>query len=60
MSIAVLYNLIFIIGRSTFWELQNSIPYTWFGLDYSADIIYIMDTIVHAHEGSRKVFTLLF
>ncbi|CAL8078899.1 unnamed protein product [Orchesella dallaii] len=51
VSIAVLYNLIFIIGRSTFWELQNYMPYTWYMLDYGADAIYVMDSIVHAHEG---------
>ncbi|ODN03246.1 Cyclic nucleotide-gated cation channel subunit A [Orchesella cincta] len=51
VSIAVLYNLIFIIGRSTFWELQNYMPYTWYLLDYGADAIYVMDSIVHAHEG---------
>lgn len=26
-------------------------PTAWFGLDYAADIVYIMDSIVHAHEG---------
>ena len=52
INIAVMYNLIFIIGRSCFWELQNSFPHGWIILDYSCDFLYIIDMFVRAHEVS--------
>jgi len=52
LSIAVLYNLVFIIGRATFWELENAVPTTWYFLDYGADLLYIIDSIIHAHQGN--------
>ncbi|KAL1516821.1 hypothetical protein ABEB36_000672 [Hypothenemus hampei] len=51
VSLAVLYNVIFVLGRAVFWELNNSIPNLWWSLDYLCDIVYILDTLVHAHEG---------
>ncbi|KAL1130950.1 hypothetical protein AAG570_012191 [Ranatra chinensis] len=51
VTMAILYNLVFIIGRGVFWELNNSVPLVWWALDYTSDGIYIVDTIVHAHEG---------
>ena len=55
INIAVMYNLIFIIGRSCFWELQNSFPLGWIILDYSCDFLYIIDMFVRAHEVSEAV-----
>ena len=46
-----MYNYFLIIGRSIFWDMQNACPIMWMFLDYSCDLIYLMDTIVHAHEG---------
>ncbi|CAG7722409.1 unnamed protein product [Allacma fusca] len=51
VSLAVLYNLIFVIGRSIFWEMQNSIVTAWFFTDLSADLIYLMDSFINAHQG---------
>ncbi|XP_019872466.1 cyclic nucleotide-gated cation channel subunit A [Aethina tumida] len=51
VSLAVLYNVIFVLGRAVFWELNNAVPALWWTLDYSCDVIYIIDTLVHAHEG---------
>ncbi|XP_024946160.1 cyclic nucleotide-gated cation channel subunit A isoform X2 [Cephus cinctus] len=51
VSLAVLYNLIFVVGRAVFWELNNAVPGVWFFLDYTCDTIYLLDIIVHAHEG---------
>ncbi|XP_060535248.1 cyclic nucleotide-gated cation channel subunit A isoform X2 [Cylas formicarius] len=51
VSLAVLYNLIFVLGRAVFWELNNAVPSLWWSLDYVCDVIYILDTLVHAHEG---------
>jgi len=51
INIAVIYNLIFVIGRTVFWELQEISMNAWFTLDYTCDIIYIIDIIVRMHEG---------
>ncbi|KAJ3661336.1 hypothetical protein Zmor_005735 [Zophobas morio] len=50
VSLAVLYNVIFVLGRAVFWELNNSVPWLWWTLDYLCDTIYIADIFVHAHE----------
>jgi hypothetical protein len=49
-----LYNFVFVIGRAVFWELNNAVPALWWTLDYTCDIIYLLDTIIHAHEGKRE------
>ena len=46
INLAVLYNLIIVIGRSVFWDLQNLLPTGWLVLDYSSDFLYILDIIV--------------
>ncbi|XP_059489121.1 cyclic nucleotide-gated cation channel subunit A [Neocloeon triangulifer] len=51
VTIAVLYNMVFVVGRAVFWELDNATPYLWFALDYLCDAIYLADMVVHAHEG---------
>nr|CAD7427966.1 unnamed protein product [Timema monikensis] len=51
VTLAVLYNLVFVIGRAVFWELNNAAPALWWTLDCSCDVIYILDTLIHAHEG---------
>lgn len=51
VSVAVLYNVIFVVGRAVFWELNNAIPPLWWTLDYLCDIIYVLDIFVRAHEG---------
>ncbi|KAL3285357.1 hypothetical protein HHI36_019465 [Cryptolaemus montrouzieri] len=52
VSLAVLYNVIFVLGRAVFWELNNSVPVLWWTLDYACDAIYILDIFVHAHEAN--------
>lgn len=51
VSLAILYNVVFVIGRAVFWELDNLTPAVWFALDYICDTIYLVDTIIHVHEG---------
>jgi len=53
VSVAVLYNFVFVIGRSVFWELNNAVPALWWTVDYTCDIIYLFDIIIHAHEGKK-------
>ncbi|CAH0402136.1 unnamed protein product [Chilo suppressalis] len=50
VSLAILYNVVFVIGRAVFWELDN-LTSIWFGLDYLCDTIYLVDTVIHVHEG---------
>ena len=33
VSLAVMYNFIFVIGRSCFWEMANLMPAGWLGKD---------------------------
>ena len=66
VNFAVLYNLIFVIGRSCFWEMENLMPIGWIVLDYFrksnffiyndfcfifSDFLYILDIFVRIHEG---------
>uniref|UniRef100_A0A0K8T6T5 Cyclic nucleotide-binding domain-containing protein n=3 Tax=Lygus hesperus TaxID=30085 RepID=A0A0K8T6T5_LYGHE len=51
VSLAILYNLVIVIGRAVFWELNNICPVIWFCLDYTCDFLYVVDTFIHAHEG---------
>uniref|UniRef100_A0A3B4Y2L0 Cyclic nucleotide gated channel subunit alpha 3 n=1 Tax=Seriola lalandi dorsalis TaxID=1841481 RepID=A0A3B4Y2L0_SERLL len=47
----VFYNLIMIVTRACFNELQNSYTHLWIFLDYASDIIYYGDTFVRARTG---------
>ncbi|KAH8411008.1 hypothetical protein KR222_006065 [Zaprionus bogoriensis] len=51
VSLAVLYNIIFVVGRAVFWEINKNAPAVWYTLDYLCDFIYLLDTLVHMHEG---------
>ena len=58
VSLAVLYNLVFTIGRAVFWELNRALPTKlWWTFDIASDLIYVLDTVVHAHEGNREEST---
>lgn len=48
INFAVMYNLIFTIGRACFWELDNSFPVGWIVLDYTSDFLYILDIFVRS------------
>ena len=43
ITIAVLYNVFFVIARSVFWDMTNNL---WMIFDYIADVIYLMDLFV--------------
>ena len=51
VTVAVLYNVLVIVGRTVFWELQNLAPRVWFALDYICDSIYLLDMAIKAHES---------
>ena len=58
MSLAILYNMVFVIGRAVFWELDK-LTALWFVLDYLCDTIYLIDTVVHVHEGRYFLIALI-
>ncbi|KAA0713014.1 Cyclic nucleotide-gated channel cone photoreceptor subunit alpha CNG channel 1 [Triplophysa tibetana] len=47
----VFYNLIMLVTRACFNELQNSYTILWIILDYTSDVIYYMDTFVRSRTG---------
>lgn len=51
ISIAVLYNIIFIIARATFLEMQHEYVSLWFTLDYFSDFLYLLDMVISAKTG---------
>ncbi|CAF1201534.1 unnamed protein product [Adineta ricciae] len=52
VSLAVLYNLTLLIGRSGFLLLQDRLLILWLICDYLCDICYIVDTFIQ----SRKTY----
>ena len=53
MTLAVLYNLVVVIGRAVFWELENLLPVGWYLLDYTCDALYLADMFIRMHEGNN-------
>ena len=51
ISAAVLYNLLVIIARSVFWQLRDRGLVVWFLLDYTCDIVYLVDMFVQLRTG---------
>uniref|UniRef100_A0A671VBN6 Cyclic nucleotide gated channel subunit alpha 3a n=1 Tax=Sparus aurata TaxID=8175 RepID=A0A671VBN6_SPAAU len=47
----VFYNLMMIVTRSCFNELQDTYTKLWLVLDYTADVIYYADTFVRSRTG---------
>ncbi|XP_052282307.1 cyclic nucleotide-gated cation channel alpha-3-like [Dreissena polymorpha] len=51
VSCAVMYNVLLIVARSVFWELQENYLALWLTLDYISDIIYLCDMFVSSRTG---------
>ncbi len=52
VSIAFVYNLVFLIARISFWILQEDLKQTWIILDYFfSDIIYVLDIFLSFCTG---------
>uniref|UniRef100_A0A3P9LDI4 Cyclic nucleotide gated channel subunit alpha 3a n=1 Tax=Oryzias latipes TaxID=8090 RepID=A0A3P9LDI4_ORYLA len=47
----VFYNLMMIVTRASFNDLQKSYTKLWIVLDYTSDIIYLADTFVRSRTG---------
>ena len=54
ISAAVLYNLLLIIARSVFWQLRDQGAIVWFVLDYSCDLVYLIDMFVQLRTGQLR------
>lgn len=54
VSCTILYNIVMIIARSVFWQLNNYCPWLWFLFDYICDFVYIVDMVIHARTGKYK------
>ncbi|KAF1371911.1 hypothetical protein PFLUV_G00274360 [Perca fluviatilis] len=51
ISIPVFYNLMFLVARACFNDLQYTNTTLWMVLDYSSDVLYYIDTFVRARTG---------
>ncbi|XP_033953012.2 cyclic nucleotide-gated channel cone photoreceptor subunit alpha-like [Pseudochaenichthys georgianus] len=51
ISFPVFYNMMFLVARSCFNELQDKNITLWMVLDYSSDGFYILDTLMRARTG---------
>ncbi|XP_063315218.1 cyclic nucleotide-gated cation channel alpha-3 [Pelobates fuscus] len=51
ISLPVLYNWCLLVCRACFDELQKTNTTLWLVLDYSADLIYVLDTMVRFRTG---------
>ncbi|KAJ8004042.1 hypothetical protein DPEC_G00154680 [Dallia pectoralis] len=51
MAVPTFYNLMLLVTRASFNDLQINYTYLWVLLDYSSDIIYYIDTFVRSRTG---------
>ena len=51
VSMAVLYNVVFIIVRAVFTELQTTYVTLWLVLDYVCDFVYVLDMGIQFRTG---------
>lgn len=60
ISIAVLYNLLVVIARAVFWQLQDAAGLSvWFSLDYICDVIYLADMFVQFRTGNVQYLLIM-
>ena len=57
ITIAVLYNVFFVIARSVFWDMTHNL---WMIFDYTADVIYLMDLFVRFTNLLVYIFLSVF
>lgn len=51
ISLAILYNMIMIIARMVFGQLQSDYWQIWIATDYVCDTVYILDIAVRFKTG---------
>ncbi|XP_014676958.1 PREDICTED: cyclic nucleotide-gated olfactory channel-like [Priapulus caudatus] len=55
VSVAVAYNLLFLVARAVFTDLQNRYLKAWLVCDYLSDLLYLVDMLVQCRKGERGV-----
>lgn len=53
ISFAIVYNLVIVIARAVFWELNNAVLPIWMSLDYFSDLIYALDMVIASRTGKK-------
>ena len=56
ITIAVLYNVFFVIARSVFWVMTSKV---WMVFDYTADVIYLVDLFVRCQLEKIPVTSVM-
>ncbi|XP_010884387.1 cyclic nucleotide-gated channel cone photoreceptor subunit alpha-like [Esox lucius] len=51
MAVPTFYNLMLLVTRASFNDLQFNYTYLWVVLDYTSDVIYYIDTFVRSRTG---------
>jgi len=51
ITLAILFNLVFVIARACFEDLQTRNRLLWLPFDYFCDFFYILDIIVRQRTG---------
>ncbi|XP_054294599.2 cyclic nucleotide-gated cation channel alpha-4 isoform X1 [Pongo pygmaeus] len=51
MVFPVMYNLIILVCRACFPDLQHGYLVAWLVLDYTSDLLYLLDMVVRFHTG---------
>ncbi|XP_060717102.1 cyclic nucleotide-gated cation channel alpha-3 [Tachysurus vachellii] len=51
MAVPAFYNLMMLVTRSCFNELQTDYTMLWVALDYTSDVIYYIDTFIRSRTG---------
>ncbi|XP_019830082.2 cyclic nucleotide-gated channel alpha-4 [Bos indicus] len=51
MVFPVMYNLIIVVCRACFPDLQHGYLVAWLVLDYTSDLFYLLDIVVRFHTG---------
>ena len=56
ITVAVLYNVFFVIARSVFWVMTSKV---WMVFDYTADVIYLVDLFVRCQREKTPVTSIM-
>ena len=56
ITVAVLYNVFFVIARSVFWVMTSKV---WMVFDYTADVIYLVDLFVRCQREKIPVTSIM-
>jgi hypothetical protein len=51
ISLAVAYNLLLIPARYSFDQMNKHLRFVWISLDYTFDIIYLIDIFIQSRTG---------